>query len=187
MSANDTRATAKPPIRTGTISAVGDPRDRECRQTLRKRTQEPTRRRASARSNAPTIAVAPTTAIRMPGTRLLFLSSRITANVPAPTANAVQFALPSRIASAMAHRFSQRSVALDREAEKLGQLADQHRQRDSVHVAIADWLGEKLGYEAQPRHACQNANDPRDDRHHAGEGDGAHAGLRRTAEGRRRG
>ena len=41
----------------------------------------------------------------MPGTRLLFLSSRITANVPAPIANAVQFVFPSRIASAMAHRF----------------------------------------------------------------------------------
>ena len=51
----------------------------------------------------PTITVAPMTAISMPGTRLLFLSSKITANVPAPIANAVQFVLPPKIASAMAH------------------------------------------------------------------------------------
>ena len=41
----------------------------------------------------------------MPGTRLLLLSSRITASVPAPTANAVQFVFPPRIASAIAQRF----------------------------------------------------------------------------------
>jgi hypothetical protein len=58
----------------------------------------------AAKSRAPTIAVAPITAIRMPGRRLLFLSKKITARVPAPTANAVQFVFPSRIASAMAHR-----------------------------------------------------------------------------------
>ena len=41
----------------------------------------------------------------MPGTRLLFLRSRIVANVPAPIANAVQFVLPSSTDSAMAHMF----------------------------------------------------------------------------------
>ena len=50
------------------------------------------------------MTVAPTTAIRMPGTRLLPLSSRITASVPAPTTKAAQFVLPSMIAPAMAHR-----------------------------------------------------------------------------------
>ena len=51
----------------------------------------------------PAIAVAPTTAIRMPGTRLLLLSSRITANVPAPMANAIQLILPPRTAVAISH------------------------------------------------------------------------------------
>ena len=40
----------------------------------------------------------------MPGTRLLPLSSRITASVPAPTMNAVQLVFPSSTAVAMAHR-----------------------------------------------------------------------------------
>ena len=35
---------------------------------------------------------------------MLPLSSRITASVPAPMASAVQFVLPSRIASPIAHR-----------------------------------------------------------------------------------
>jgi hypothetical protein len=56
------------------------------------------------KSSAPTIAVAPTTAISTPGRRLLFFSSRITANVPAPIANAVQFVFPPRIASAISQR-----------------------------------------------------------------------------------
>jgi hypothetical protein len=51
------------------------------------------------------MTVAPITATRMPGTRLVFLRSKITASEPAPTAKAVQFALPPRIASAIAHRF----------------------------------------------------------------------------------
>ena len=70
-------------------------------------------------------------------------------------------------------QISQRPIALDREAEKFGQLADQHRQRDSVHVAIADRLGKKLRHETQPRYACQDANNARDDSHHSGQGNSA--------------
>ena len=43
----------------------------------------------------PTTSVAPTTAINTPGRRLLRLSSRITASVPAPSVNADQFVLPA--------------------------------------------------------------------------------------------
>ncbi|MCY1245492.1 hypothetical protein D9M72_586470 [compost metagenome] len=57
------------------------------------------------RSSTPTTTVAPTTAIRMPGKRLLPLSSRMTARVPAPTMNVVQWVLPSITAVAMALRF----------------------------------------------------------------------------------
>ena len=42
--------------------------------------------------------------MRMPGTRLLLLSSRITASVPPPTANAAQFVAPPRIPSPIRHR-----------------------------------------------------------------------------------
>ena len=76
---------------------------------------------------------------------------------------------------------SQRPVALDREPEELGQLADQHRQRNAVHVAVADRLGQQFGDEAQTRQAGQDAHRPGDDRHHAGQRDGAH----RVAAGQR--
>ena len=49
-------------------------------------------------------AVAATTAIRMPGNRLLFLSSRITISVPSPIANATRLVFPSAIALPIAHR-----------------------------------------------------------------------------------
>jgi hypothetical protein len=52
----------------------------------------------------PTTRVAAITAIRMPGRRLLPLSSRITARVPAPTPNAAQLALPSSSEVAIDHR-----------------------------------------------------------------------------------
>ncbi len=58
-------------------------------------------------------------------------------------------------------------AALDRKTEKLGQLADQYRQRDPVHVTVADRLGKQLGDEAQARYAGQDAHRPRHDRHHA--------------------
>jgi hypothetical protein len=63
-------------------------------------------------------------------------------------------------------------VTLDREAEELRELADQNRQRDAVHVAVADRLGQKLGDEAEPYHAGQDAHRAGDDRHRAGQRDG---------------
>jgi len=50
-------------------------------------------------------------------------------------------------------------------------LAHENRQRDSVHISVADRLGEKLGDEAQPRDARKDANSTRDDGHHSGESD----------------
>ena len=47
------------------------------------------------------------------------------------------------------------------------------RQRNSVHVAVAYRLGEKLGDEAQPRNARNDANRAGYDRHHSGERDSA--------------
>jgi hypothetical protein len=59
----------------------------------------------SAKPNSPTIALAPKTAINIPGMRGIVLSARMAANVPAPTANAIQLAFPFKIACAIAHRF----------------------------------------------------------------------------------
>jgi hypothetical protein len=53
---------------------------------------------------------------------------------------------------------SKRTAAFDGKAEQLGQLADQHCERDTVHIAVADRLREQLGDEAQPKQAGQDAN-----------------------------
>ena len=73
----------------------------------------------------------------------------------------------------MAHGLAQRSVRLDGEAEELRDLAQQHRQRDAVHVAVADRLREQLGDEAEPRQARRDAHDAGHDRHHSGQRDRA--------------
>ena len=92
----------------------------------------------------------PTTAISIPGTRLLFFSERITANVPAPTANAIQLAFPFKIACAIAHSSLNGPSPSIEKPKSLGSWLISTRQRYSVHVAIADRLGKQLGYEAQP-------------------------------------
>ena len=173
MSANATMATAQPPITTWPRSARpihGSANDgRPCGSGPSTFTPA-----LASRPSTPTAIVAPTTAIRMPGIRLKGLSSRITASVPAPTANAVQLAWPPSTASAICDEVAQRPGAVDREAEQLGQLADQHRERDAVHVAVADRLGQQLGDEPQAHHADQDAHQPRHHRHHARHGHGAH-------------
>ena len=95
--------------------------------------------------------------------------------MPAPTAKRRPVgSCPPTIAPARWPTSSRNGPSLiDREAEELGQLADQHRQRNAVHVAVADRLGQQFGDEAQPRDARQDADQPRDDRHHAGQRDGA--------------
>src|SRR5260370_18931579 len=52
--------------------------------------------------------------------------------------------LSAENAFADAHEIAQWTDAIDRETEELRQLADQHGKRDSVHVAVADRLREKL-------------------------------------------
>ena len=51
-----------------------------------------------ARFIAPTMTVAPRTAISTPGNRLLRLSNRITVSVPVPSISDVQFVLPANTA-----------------------------------------------------------------------------------------
>ena len=68
---------------------------------------------------------------------------------------------------------SQRSCVLDRETKKRGDLADQYRQCNSVHVAVPDRLRDQLGNETQPRDAGQDAHRARNDRQHARKRHGA--------------
>ena len=62
-------------------------------------------------------------------------------------------------------RLAQGTVGGNRKAEELRNLAQQHRQRDAVHVAVADRLRQQLGNEAQTREAGRHAHDAGDDRH----------------------
>ena len=173
MSANATMATAQPPITTWPRSArpiQGSANDgRPCGSGPSTFTPA-----LSPRPSAPTTIVAATTAIRRPGMRFQGLSSRISTSVPAPMANAVQLACPPSDRLGDPHEVAQRPGAVDRKAEQLGQLADQHRERDAVHVAVADRLGQQLGDESQAHDADQDAHQPRHHRHQARHRHGAH-------------
>ena len=79
-------------------------------------------------------------------------SSRITASVPAPMRERHRSCLPGE------HRLddgpelraaARRRRPRSRTASAAG--SDEHRQRDAVHVAVADRLGQQLGDEAEPR------------------------------------
>ena len=117
--------------------------------------------------------MAATTAIRMPGTRGQRFSSSMRASVLAPIASATTFVLPREHLVDDSPRLAQRAVRGDGEAEELRDLAQQHRQRDAVHVAVADRLREQLGDEAETCEARGNADDAGDDCHHSGQRDRA--------------
>jgi hypothetical protein len=76
---------------------------------------------------------------------------------------------------------AQRLVASHRKTEEFRQLTDQHGQRDAVHVAVTDRLGEQFGDEAETRDAGEDAQRARDHGHHPGQRDGA----QRVAAGQR--
>ncbi|CFL93666.1 Uncharacterised protein [Bordetella pertussis] len=78
--------------------------------------------------------------------------------------------------------FAQRAAVVGGDGEQLGQLARQHDQRDAVHVAVADGLGQQLGDESQPQQAQDDAEQPGDDGHEAGRGHRAHGVALRDAE-----
>jgi hypothetical protein len=69
------------------------------------------------------------------------------------------------------------SCLLDFDADQLGRLAHENRERDSIHVPVADWLREKLGDEPQTRDASKDANCAGDDRDHSSKRDGGASGA----------
>jgi hypothetical protein len=101
-----------------------------------------------ARSNTATATVAAVTAIRMPGTRGRRFRTRIRTRVLTPTASATRFVLPA-ITFSTFPSLPDRSVRGDRKAKQLRDLAQHHRQRDAVHVAVAYRLREQLSDEAE--------------------------------------
>ena len=59
----------------------------------------------------------------------------------------------------------------DREAEQLGQLRDDHSDRDAHQVAEADGHRQQLGHEAEARHPAGQHDRPDEDRQQTGERD----------------
>jgi hypothetical protein len=62
--------------------------------------------------------------------------------------------------AADAPQIAQRSPRFEGDPEELGELADQHDQRDAVHVTVADRLREQLRDEAQAEEAGEDAREP---------------------------
>jgi hypothetical protein len=105
VSANDTTATAKPPINTDetSLQAISGSENAGKPCGSAPRTETPAR---ASRSKAPTTSVAATTAIRIAGMRGRRCSSRMASKVPAPMANATVWTLPARTPFAVAHTCS---------------------------------------------------------------------------------
>ena len=63
------------------------------------------------------------------------------------------------------------ALRADREPEQLGQLRDDHGDRDAHQVAEADGHRQQLGHEAEPRHPAGEHDRPDEDRQQTGERD----------------
>jgi len=94
VSANDTMATANPPINTGTMSAAWSIGNDRPGSPCGKVPSTGTPARVD-KSSAPTTMPAPTTANKTPGTRWRLLSSKITASDPTPSASATPLVRPA--------------------------------------------------------------------------------------------
>jgi hypothetical protein len=81
-----------------------------------------------------------------------------------------------------AHEVAQWTGVINREPKELRQLADQHCEGDTIHIAVADRLGEELRDEPETQNTYQHAYQTRDHRHHAREGYRAHGVPTRERE-----
>ena len=150
-----------PPISTGTMSAHGYPGDCELGQALRQRAQH--RHAGSCRRGrrAPTIDGRADHGDQDPGKALAALEEQDHRERAGTDRERRPVGACRRgSARAMLHRLrSGPSLSIEK-PEQLGQLADQHRQRDPVHVAVADRLRQKLGDEAEPRKPARTHTAP---------------------------
>ena len=119
-----------------------------------------------ARSNIATATVAAVTAIRMPGTRGRRFRTRITASVLTPTARATRFVLPAITFSTITSA-CRIGPSAETEKPKSFAIGSAPRQRDAVHVAVANRLREQLGDEAEPSQARRNAHNAGHEGHHS--------------------
>ena len=121
---------------------------------------EPTTTTRSSRPSAATITVAPTTAMKTPGTRgATRRRPSISTSDPAPRASAVAL-VSSRPGDEVAHA-AHEALGVDREAEQLGQLLDDDRHGDAHQVAEAHGQRQQLGDEAEARQPAGEHDAPR--------------------------
>ena len=151
VSASATTAMATAPRNSGGIVGPRHRRDRERREPLRQHADRRRRRASSQVEHVDQPATASTTATRTAGTfgrnRLQHQDARPATRCRATAAVRVDIAVGDAGHEARASR--DQPVGVDREAEELGQLADDDRQRQAVHVADLGRLGEQVGDEAR--------------------------------------
>ena len=142
---------------------------------------------SAARSSAAETTVAPTTATSTAG---IFFETRgspsSSASVPRPTSSVVVLVW-SRFGEERLDLVDE-AVRVGGEAEELGELADDDGDRQPVHVADLDLLGEQVGDEPQLAEPQADLDEADHERQHAGEGDGRGGvvGHHRAARWRRR-
>ena len=78
---------------------------------------------------------------------------------------------------------STKRVRVGREAEELGELADDDRDRQPVHVADLDLLGQQVGDEPELAEAQADLDEADHERQHPGHGDRAGGVVRPRASG----
>ena len=103
---------------------------------------------SAERSRTADSAVAPTTATRMAGTRVVIRGSTSSAaSTPSPTRSAVVFVWSNPSTKAL--DLVEEAVGIGGEAEQLRQLADDDRHRQAVHVADLHLLREQVRHETE--------------------------------------
>ena len=131
---------------------------------------EPTTATRSSRPSAATITVAPTTAMKTPGTRGA-TAAQGEHQHERPGAEREGGRVRLVEAGDEVDRAAREALGVDREAEELGQLLDDDRRGDAHEVAESDRQRQQLGDEAEARQPAGEHDRADEDGEHSGEGD----------------
>jgi hypothetical protein len=164
VSAKETMATAKPPMRMGDDVAGQEPGEGKAREAFRNRTQHLDARVVGEVQPAGKDRGADD-GDQNDGNALVALEQEDDGE----RADAERGGGPVRFAGEQGLRdrpeVTQRPGAVDLDVEQFGQLADQNGEGDAVHIAVADRLGEQFGDETKAGDAGEYADQAGDDGH----------------------
>ena len=176
VSANETSAMPSAPTASWPRSPASTVGHGERRQPAAAPRRRPTRRAGQPGRTPPTTTVAPTTHTSTPGhARRPPLAGEDHRDPGERRWRARSgWSRRRRRPRTKARGAVDHALGVDREPEQLRQLADDHDERDPVHVAVADRLGQEVGDEAEAgqagddadragedRRACRRARSPR--------------------------